>query len=79
MTVVLAGLWEGRCPANECGRRCKGKLMCTSHWRLVPHDARSALYEAFARFRREHSEAASDEILEASSRCVHAAEVHERG
>lgn len=77
--TALPGLWEDRCPANDCGRRCKGKLMCTSHWRLVPHDARAALFDSFARFRRGRGKADADAVLEASSRCVHAAEVHPRG
>lgn len=78
--AVYVALWTSKCEVNECGRACKRNLMCSSHWRLVPSDARGALSDAFIAYRAGDR---TDETLErvdaAARRCIHAAEVHPRG
>lgn len=34
------------CPVNECGRRVpRQRIFCSSHWRLVEHEIRRAIYD----------------------------------
>lgn len=75
-----------RCPVNSCGRATKGRLMCSSHWRLVEHDARYALLDAGDAYRRADRRGLTGERAAAvrawdaaAARCIHAAEVHARG
>jgi hypothetical protein len=73
-----APVFTGRCEVNECGRRCKDRLMCTSHWRLVEPECKDALREAIrdVRARRTFD---LDAVDAAARRCIHTAEIHERG
>lgn len=72
------------CPINQCGRPAKDRLMCSSHWRLVAHEARNALADAGKAYRaarraKQRLGAAYLSWEAAACLCIHLAETHARG